>query len=67
MTELQQTQYDRFILAGYPPDMATQLVERGAWLGVHEPFEEDVAEIRRYRAERDSRADGRAADAGPNP
>ena len=67
MTELQQKQYDRFILAGYPPDMAAQLVERGAWLGVHEPFEEDVAEIRRYRAERDSCADGRAADAGPNP
>ena len=67
MTELQQTQYDRFILAGYPPDMATQLVERGAWLGVHEPFEEDVAEIRRYRAERDARVDQASGDTGTNP
>jgi|GEM_PF-3753071 len=62
MTELQQKQYDRFIFAGYPPDMAAQLIERGAWLGISDPFQEDVAEIRRYRAERDLRADGEAAD-----
>ena len=61
MTELQQKQYDRFVLAGYTPDMAAQLVERGAWLSIHEPFQEDADEIRRYRAERDLRADGEAA------
>ena len=62
MTELQQKQYDRFVLVGYPPDMAAQLVERGACLSIHEPFQEDADEIRRYRAERDLRADGEAAD-----
>ena len=67
MTELQQTQYDRFILAGYPPDMAAQLIARGAWLSIHEPFEEDADEIRRYRAEREAWADGEAAVAEPNP
>jgi len=67
MTDAEQKQYDRFILAGYPPDMAAQLIARGAWLSIHEPFEEDADEIRRYRAERDARADGEAAVAGPNP
>ena len=67
MTDAEQKQYDRFILAGYPPDMAAQLIARGAWLSIHEPFEEDADEIRRYRAERDAWADGEAAVAGPNP
>ena len=67
MTELQQTQYDRFIFAGYPPDMAAQLIERGAWLGISDPFQEDVAEIRRYRAERDARVDQASGDTGTNP
>ena len=66
MTDAEQKQYDRFILAGYPPDMAAQLIARGAWLSIHEPFEEDADEIRRYRAERDARADGNSADAGRN-
>ena len=67
MTDAEQKQYDRFILAGYPPDMAAQLIARGAWLSIHEPFEEDADEIRRYRAERDAWADGEAAVAEPNP
>ena len=67
MTELQQKQYDRFIFAGYPPDMAAQLIERGAWLGISDPFQEDADEVRRYRAERDARVDQASGDTGTNP
>ena len=57
MTELQQKQYDRFILAGYPPDMAAPLIARGAWLGTQEMLPEAVEDINGYRTERDVRVD----------
>ena len=66
MTEAEQKQYNRFIIAGYEPDLAAQLIKRGAWLGIRDPSDEDVAEINRYRAERDARADGDVAVAKPN-
>ena len=58
MTKTEQTQYDRFLAAGYDPDMAAQLIGRGAWLETIPMSANDVADVRRYRSERDG--EGRA-------
>ncbi len=59
MTDAEQTQYNRYLAAGYDPDTARVLVERGAWLQSANEFGEGeaaamVAEIRHYREERDA-------------
>lgn len=61
MTEAQQIQYDRFIAAGYSPDDAATLIARGAWLGTEDVSPQTVADVNRYRAERDAKM-GRGAD-----
>lgn len=55
MTQIEQKQYARFILAGYDPDDAALLIERGAWLGTAEMSPETVADIKWYRRERDAK------------
>ena len=52
MTKAEQTQYDRFLAAGYDPDVAAQLIGRGAWLETIPMSVNDVADVRRYRSER---------------
>ena len=53
MTKTEQTQYNRFLAAGYDPDVAAQLIGRGAWLETIPMSANDVADVRRYRSERD--------------
>ena len=60
MTDAQQTQYDRFIAAGFDPQDAARLVGLGAWLGTQDASEQTICDIERYRRERDERADERA-------
>ena len=62
MTDAQQTQYDRFIAAGFDPEDAARMVELGAWLGTQDVSEQAVIDIERYRRERDARADAKVAD-----
>ena len=62
MTETEQKQFDRFLAAGYDPDVAAQLIGRGAWLETIPMSANDVADVRRYRSERDGE---RRAEAVP--
>lgn len=61
MTDAQQTQYDRFIAAGFDPDDAARLVGLGAWLGTQDVTEQTVGDIERYRRERDARTEQNVA------
>ena len=54
MTETETIQYNRFVLAGYDPSTARIMIERGAWLGTAEMLPETVADIEKYRRERDA-------------
>jgi hypothetical protein len=56
MTTAGQTQYDPFLAHGYNPDIAAQLIARGAWLGTLADTAEDVSAAREYRRERDARS-----------
>lgn len=64
MSEAQQKQYDRFLEAGYDPENAAMLVDRGAWLGTTEMTPEVVADVERYRAERDKAQSSSAVEDG---
>ena len=61
MTDAQQTQYDRFIAAGFDPEDAVRMVELGAWLGTQDVSEQTVVEIERYRRERGARTEQNVA------
>ena len=63
MTKTEQTQYDRFLAAGYDPDVAAQLIGRGAWLETIPMSANDVADVRRYRSERDGEPHAEAVPA----
>ena len=62
MTDAEQIQCNRLIDAGYSAEDAEMLIERGVWLGTQEMSEQTVADINRYRAERDARVIGDNAD-----
>ena len=53
MTEAQRIQYDRFTAAGYEPGDAAMLIKRGVWLGTTAMTEQEIADVRVYRAERE--------------
>ncbi len=64
MTNVQQKQYDRFVLAVCLPDLAAQMTERRAWLGTTSMSAETVADIEEYRRERDRAREGDAMREG---
>ena len=53
MTNAQQTQYDRFVAAGFDPDAARTMIDRGAWVGTMEMSPKTRTGIEDYRRERD--------------
>ena len=65
-TDAEQIQYDRLLEAGYSvEDGATLMIKRGVWLGTTHVSEQTIANIQRYRTERDGRGDQDAADTQP--
>ena len=64
MTEAQTVQYRRFLDAGFDPADARIMIDRGAWLGTTEMSAEVVADIERYRTERDKERADASAHAG---